>query len=320
MLGRRRARKLLSVTVCLMILNYNGRRHLQDCLPSALAASGKVKTRCPVVVVDNQSVEDDVEFIRSEFPAVEVVVAKKNDTLFSLNKVVSARSEDIVVILNNDMRFDEDFIEPLLGHFTKPDVFAVSAKMFNWEGTESTMGRKIGALRNFWFYKYSQHSVEKACLTLDAGGGCSAFRRSMFAELRGFDSLFRPAYWEDTDLSYRAWKRGWQIVYEPRSIIYHKIGATLDALYGRSKMTRLIARNGVLFTVKNCGGIYFILSYLFLLPLRAITNYCKGNTSLTLGIIDALPKIPLALKRRFEEFRFCRVKDDDFLARIMADQ
>lgn len=135
-------------------------------------------------------------------------------------------------------------------------------------------------------------------------------------ELGGFDPLYRPAYWEDTDLSYRAWKRGWKVIYEPRSVMYHKIAATLDELYGRPRMTRLIARNGVLFTVKNCGGGLFLLGYLLLLPWRVLKNYATGNRPLAYGIMDALPRVPLALKKRMEALGEGRVAEEVFLKRI----
>ncbi len=303
-------------SVCLLVLNYNGQRHLTECLGSALEAAKKYGGRCPVVFVDNHSSEDDVEFVRGRFPAVEIVTMKKNDYLFSFNEAVASRREDVVVLLNNDMRFDPLFIGPLLDPFRDADVFAVTAKVLDWAGRVVTTGKRTAYFRNFWFYKQWDHTQDAECLTLDAGGGYAAFRRSMFLQLGGFDPLYHPGYCEDTDLSYRAWKRGWKVVYEPRSLIYHKINASFGQMLGPDNVTRLIRRNEVLFTVKNCGGWIFTTVYLALLPWRAAKNYFTGNAPLAHGILQSLTRIPRALAGRCAENGSARLPERVFLARL----
>src|ERR1700692_4363639 len=100
-------------TVCLAILNYNGRKHLEHLLPTACAAARNFPGICSILVLDNRSTENDVEWIRREFPAVEVVVAPENDFLFSYNWLAEKRSEDILVFLNNDLKLHPDFVAPL---------------------------------------------------------------------------------------------------------------------------------------------------------------------------------------------------------------
>ena len=309
----------MSLSSCLMILNYNGKDYLRTCLPSALEASRSLGESCPVVVVDNQSTEGDIPFIHKNFPAVEVFSARSNDMLFSLNEAVSKRSEEIVVILNNDMRFEINFINPLLKNFQDSEVFAVSARVLDWEGRETTIAKRIAYFRHFWFYKKWDFGPRTSCWSLDAGGGCSAFRRKMFLELGGFDRLYYPAYCEDTDLSYRAWKRGWKVRYEPNALIYHKSGATLNSLHGREKIACLICRNEILFTVKNCKGNLFVLFFLVFLPVKFIQNIFLGNHFMVQGILDAIGKIPEALIKRFAQKPFVRVKDEVFLQRIMQN-
>lgn len=302
----------------LLILSYNGKAHLDACLSTALDAAGSLGSACPVILVDNRSTEDDVDYVHRKFPEVQVIIAKKNDYLFSLNEVVEQRPEEVVIILNNDMKFDRGFIAPLLRYFEDPDVFAVTAKVLDWDGSRTTTGKRTGRFRHFWFYKKWDHEVKSACFTLDAGGGCAAFRRKMFLALKGFDPLYRPGYYEDTDISYRAWKNGWKVIYEPESVIYHKIGATFNK-GGTENVTRLIMRNHVLFTAKNCGGMLFLAGYLLLLPWRAVHNYLKGNKPLFYGILEAFQKLPLALSQRFSS-RHTAVSDKQLLATIESGQ
>jgi GT2 family glycosyltransferase len=299
-----------------VILNYNGLEHLKTCIPSILKAVEQVQEGCPVVVVDNRSTDGSVVWLKQYYEMVEIVVAERNDYLFSLNSVIESRNEDIIIILNNDMHFDDKFISVLLPHFEDPKIFAVAAQVLNWDGTSITAAQLVGEIRCFWFYK--QWKMEREpCLTLSAGGGCAAFRRDMFIELGGFDPLYRPAYWEDNDLSYRAWKRGMKIIYEPSSIIYHRVGATLDETEGgRPAVTRLIRRNEVLFTLRNVGGWGFVLGYLGLLPVRMVRNLLVGNHAMWRGALQALPRVPKALARRRHDEK-TRVRDDaDFLVEI----
>lgn len=283
---------------CLMILNYNGQEYLRTCIPSALEAVQNFGFPCPVIVVDNHSTEGDVRYVQTQFPDIQIEGAEKNDYLFSFNEVLKRRSEEIVILLNNDMRFDTGFIRPLIQHFQDPDVFAVSCKTMNWENTRVMTSKRIGYFRNFWFYKRWDYETKTASLTLEFCGGSAAIRRSMFLALGGFDPLFFPGYAEDADISYRAWKRGWKIIYEPQSIVYHRVSASFEKTYSKFKLYALICRNEVLFTLKNCGNSRFFVIYLLLLPLRMLRNCLSGNVSAALGILWAFLKMPAAIKKR----------------------
>jgi GT2 family glycosyltransferase len=243
-------------------------------------------------------------------------MSKTNDYLFSLNEVVASRTEDVVVILNNDLHFDENFICALLPHFVNKDLFAATAKVMDWEGSCVTMGLRIGEIKRFWFYNRLHHNSSQFSIALDAGGACAAYRRSMFLELGGFDPLYYPAYWEDADLSYRAWLRGLKIVFEPASIVYHRSGGTWRKANGHSRVLRLKRRNEVLFTTKNVGSWLFVFVYLGLLPFRVIRDMLLGRHAQWRGMLDAVPRIPAALRRRFQQRHVCIRRDSDFLAEI----
>ena len=213
-------------SVCLAILNYNGKKHLQQLLPTACAAAKKFSGACPVVVLDNQSTDDDATWIEREFPSVETIVATKNDYLFSYNWLAENRSEDIFVLLNNDLKVDQDFLAPLVRHFQSPNVFSVSARSYDWNGAEVTSGPAHLKFNNgFYSWKFDSER-QKTCYTLFTSGGFMAVNRKKFVELGGFNRLFAPAYCEDVDLCFRAWRRGWRCIYEPKSIVWHRHQAT----------------------------------------------------------------------------------------------
>ena len=253
---------------------------------------------CAVVCVDNQSTDGSREWVRSAFPGVEIVEAPANDFLFSLNAVVASRREDIVIVVNNDMRFDEGFVAPLVSHFADPQVFAVGAAILTWDGSADTVGPRSARLRRWWFYKWWNYERQERSLTLEACAGAAAYRRTMFVELGGFDDLYRPGYYEDLDLSYRAWARGLKVLYEPASRAYHKESASMLERYGDSEKARLLYRNHLLFTIKNIGGPGFLAGFFLMLPYRVLGPLAKGYRVPLAGFLRALPRIPRALRRR----------------------
>src|SRR5262245_55353318 len=213
-------------SVCLAILNYNGKKHLEHLLPTACAAAKEFSGTSSVVVLDNQSTVGDVTWLEHKFPPVEAVIAPKNDFLFSYNWLAPKRTEDILVLLNNDLKLDPDFIAPLLGHFESPDIFSVSARSYDWSGTAVTSGPACLKFENGFYSWKSDTRLQKTCHTLFTAGAFMAVDRKKFLELGGFNRLFYPAYCEDLDLCFRAWRRGWRCIYEPASAVWHRNRAT----------------------------------------------------------------------------------------------
>ena len=279
----------------IVVLNWNGIEHLRLLIPSLRTAVATFGAPVPIVVVDNRSTQGDVAWLRDECPDVETVIAERNDFLFSLNPVVAGRSEEVVVILNNDMRVDANFLAPLLAHFDDPTLFAATARVLDWDGARQTTGQRRMAIRHCWYYQWWDLEVDRPVYTLDAGGGCAAFRRTFFAELGGFDPLYRPGYFEDVDLSYRAWMRGWRTIFEPRSVIYHREGATLVDRSKEARFRTMLARNQALFTLKNIGGWPFVLGYLALAPIRLL----RSDPYTSRGLLNAVPRVVRALRSRF---------------------
>jgi GT2 family glycosyltransferase len=284
----------------IIILNYNGIEHLEHLLPTCLAASDRFAAdhgaRVPVVVADNRSTKPDVQYIRDNFPAVEVIVSETNDYLFSLNPIVAARPEEVIILLNNDMRVEPDFIAPLLEPFRSPTVFVTVPRILDWEGKVVTNGQRLFDVNGFVFKERFDAAVENMAYSLEAG--CGGFRRSMYVELGGFDTLFRPGYWEDVDLAYRAWARGWQCLYVPASVIYHKVGATFGLDHDRPQ---LYHKNYQLFVTKNIGGWGFLIGQLVTLPVRALRTHRTHDVRDQFAAFrKAVPRLPLAVWRRLQ--------------------
>jgi N-acetylglucosaminyl-diphospho-decaprenol L-rhamnosyltransferase len=232
-------------SVCLAILNYNGKKHLEYLLPTACAAANKFSSTCAVVVLDNQSTDGDVTWVKREFPSVEAIVAPKNDFLFSYNWLAQQRTEEILVLLNNDLKVDPEFLAPLVRHFESPDLFSVSARSYNWNAAEVTSGpARLKFNNGFYSWKFDTEH-QKTCHTLFTSGGFMAVDRNKFVELGGFNRLFYPAYCEDLDICFRAWRRGWRCIYEPDSQVWHRHQASWSN-HSNGSLNSLELRNSLL--------------------------------------------------------------------------
>lgn len=208
-------------SVCIAILNYNGIQYLKYLLPSVESAAKIYQGSCRIIVLDNSPSDIDKSWIELYYPNIEVVSAPKNDYLFSYNWLLPQLSEEIVILLNNDLKVSDSFIEPLIRHFNYEDVFAVSATSLDWIGGKFTCGPSLLS-RQYTLYRWGYDcNRQEISHTLFASGGFSAVDRTKFIEIGGFNDLFHPAYCEDLDLGFRAWRRGWRCIFDPNSKVYH---------------------------------------------------------------------------------------------------
>lgn len=209
-------------SVSIAVLNFNGVLHLKSLLPTLRVACEAVPIPASVVLLDNQSTGADIEWVTENHPWVRSISADRNEFLYSYNSLLPRLTDDIVVILNNDIRVDANFLAPLLRHFRAADVFSVSARSFDWSGCATTSG-PARLICKSGFYDWSFDTArQELCHTLFTSGGSMAVDRRKFVELGGFNRLYYPAYSEDLDLCFRAWRRGWRCIYEPASVVYHR--------------------------------------------------------------------------------------------------
>jgi len=238
-----------------VIPNWNGRDLLARYLPSVEAAlAGDPANQ--IIVVDNGSTDDSAAYVRACFPRVKLLALDRNLGFGGgSNAGFREANNDVVVLLNNDMRVEPGFLAPLLAGFADPAVFAVSCQIFFSdpaklrEETGLTQGCwEDGALR---VRHRADPAIDGLFPCFYGGGGSCAFDRSKFFELGGFNHLFAPFYFEDTDLGYLAWKRGWKVLYQARSVVYHEHRGTIGKAFSADFIQGVVRRNSLLFAWKN---------------------------------------------------------------------
>lgn len=303
----------------IIILNYNGRELLANGIPSVLEAVERSGTVHEVMVVDNGSTDGSVDFLRGNFPSVRVLALDKNYGFAGGNNqgILVARY-DVVVLLNNDMVVDKDFLNPLLEGFADETVFAVSAQIYFQD--KGKKREETGKTRFFWdkgmIYCFHEAVDEsdyrrKYLPIVWAGGGSAAYDKAKFVKLGMFDELYSPCYVEDLDISYMAWKRGWKSLFCPESIVYHKHRATALRRYTNEELEVIIARHRLLFLWKNLTSPKYLLSHLCLLPLHIVKEIRRERRNILLkASIGALSRIPRLVRSRLRARPKAVVSDD----------
>ena len=238
-----------------VIPNWNGRDLLARYLPSVVEAMAGHPDN-EVIVVDNGSTDGSAAFIREQFPAVRVVALPENRGFGGgSNAGFEAASNDIVVLLNSDMRVEPDFLAPLLEGFTDPQIFSVSCQIFFSD--PNRLREESGLTQTWWdggalrVRHRIDDKVDRLFPCSYGGGGSCAYDRRKFLEIGGFDEIFAPFYGEDTDIGYLAWKRGWKVLYQPASHVYHEHRGTIGKRFSAEYIQAILHKNFILFSWKN---------------------------------------------------------------------
>ena len=265
----------------IVIPNWNGRELLEKYLPSVIEALAD-SPASEIVVVDNGSEDGSPQLVRERFPQVRLIALDQNLGFGGgSNRGVHEARNDIVVLLNSDMRVDRGFLQPLLDGFRDEKTFAVSCQIFF---SDPAKPRQETGLTEGWWQQGGLrvgHRIDPEITQLYpcfyGGGGSCAFDRRKFLELGGFDPLYHPFYLEDTDLGYAAWKRGWKVLYQPASIVYHEHRGTIGRKFSPGYIQDVVRRNFLLFTWKNIHSWRMLAGHFFFTWAAATVNWIAGD-------------------------------------------
>ncbi len=278
----------------ILVLNYNGRGLLGECLPSVVEAARRSPVPCGVTVVDNGSTDDSLAYLRREWPELDVA-SEPNRGLASFNAVLARIEESRVLLLNNDVKLDPDAVGPLLDALREhPDALFAAPCCWTfdrgeYEGMRTRVRSRFGLVQGLCRVPGHEAHVDRAGLTASAGP-VLAVDRLKFLALGGYDPIYFPGRIEDLDLGFRAWMAGWRGYYVPRSVAYHKGFGSFGPAFGAEGCDRLAARNTILFAWKNLGGAR-LAAHLAWLPIRVGFALLARRPGFPLALVEALGRV-----------------------------
>ncbi|MBX7222339.1 MAG: glycosyltransferase family 2 protein [Blastocatellia bacterium] len=306
--------------VSIVIPSYNGRHLLERFLPSVVASAVAYErqTQAPteIIVVDDGSRDGTVDWLKTAYPERVQCLVQPANRGFSpaCNLGFRAARFPIVWLLNNDIETSPNALLPLVPHFSEKEVFAVGCRAYRLGPTgERTTeidgaGRVAEMVRGFWkvYRSYDllpsyDRTAHGPLYTMMASGGYAAFSTEKLRTLGGFEELLAPFYWEDAELCYRAWKRGWTVRFEPESLVYHQASATIAHQFEPKAVSVVATRNRILMHWIHLHDTWWWMAHLFMLGLLLTGDAVQLKFHYWQALGQAWQRRRAARQRRWEE-------------------
>ena len=275
-------------SVAIVILNWNGRKYLEQFLPSVLASAYQHKK---IIVADNASTDDSVSFLQLHFPQIEIIQHKENQGFAKgYNNALKQVKADYYVLLNSDVEVTPNWIEPIIALMESDrSIAACQPKILSYNNKDFfEYAGACGGWIDHFGYPFARGRVFDVC-EKDAGqynnampcfwaSGASLFVRStVYHEQGGLDEYFF-AHQEEIDFCWRLQLNGYKVYVAPSSIVYHVGGGTLPK--GNAKKVYLNFRNNLIMMAKNLPvgvAIWKIPMRMMMDVLAAIRAILSGN-------------------------------------------
>ena len=283
----------------IIILNWNGRKLLEQFLPSVLAHS--LNDDCEVMVADNGSTDDSVDFLKTQYPDVPLIALDKNYGFAGgYNRAIEQVNAEYVVLLNSDVETTEGWLQTLVDFMdAHPQVVAVQPKIRSFHEKEKfEYAGAAGGFIDRYGYPFCRGRIfnvletdtgqyDDATPVFWATGACLLIRRKEYIEAGGLDARFF-AHQEEIDLCWRLNARGRGVMCVPSSVVYHVGGASLNKENPRK--TYLNFRNNLLMMYKNVQPQLFvsIFAIRYVLDFLAVVHLLlQGNFKNAQAVIKA---------------------------------
>lgn len=266
---------------------------------------------CEIIVVN----DDPSESIQKELRQWNNVILIENRCNMgfglTVNKGVTKALYQYIMLLNSDVLLQDTSYTKAFSHFeTDSSLFAVSFAQKEKDGSI------VGKNRIFWKNGFLQHEKANSLTSGHNGwaeGGACIIDRKKFDEIKGFDPLFSPFYWEDIDLSYRAWKRGYSILFDSRIVVEHHHESTIGVYFSKHFIKTIAFRNQLICIWKNITSKSLLYSHIPSLFKQILTKSVRGDFSFLSAFLKALFLIVPILKSRKEMQILSRKTDEEIL-------
>jgi hypothetical protein len=242
--------------VCIIIVNFNGRELLANCLASI--KKNTLYKNYKVIIVDNASKDNSIKMIKSKFKWVKLITNKKNEGFSRGNNIgikyaLKKYKPSLIYLLNNDTKVMVGWLESSINLFKQEKWGGmVGSKQLNFEGNPSIAYGDITPFKVRYYW-----GVKPKKVNWISGAGL-LIKTEVFNNIGLFDEKFNPAYYEESDLEERARKAGYLLIANPNSIIFHKGGETSHKVFSCEFQFELFYKNRIYYFLKNKSILYFL--------------------------------------------------------------
>lgn len=244
----------------MVIPNFNGIDLLPVILPSVFTALHQTGLPYEVIISDDCSTDESVNFIKKNYPEI-ILIESQSNSGFSkaINKGIFIAQKDYVLLLNSDVKLSGDYFSKQLKYLEQEDTFGVMGRIIGWNDDHIQDG---GKFPNFHFLKIKtsqnyyplEKHTEKWLPSIYLSGANAFVNREKLLSLNGFNELFSPFYVEDVDLSLRAWEMGWKCYYEHDAVCRHKTSVTIKSKSSKKYIKTIYYRNKMFLHAFHLNG------------------------------------------------------------------
>ncbi len=311
------------MNVDIIIPNYNGSHLIKKNVPGVLKAFEKYNGK--LIVVDDGSRQEErnalreiIDIFQKDTDIIKYIEHEKNLGFSSaVNTGVKNSEAKYVVLLNSDVVPSLNFLQSPIERLEHDNtLFAVGCMDESVEGEKKVLrGRGLARWRK-GMLEHFRGEVDRED-TFWVSGGSAVFRRELYQKFGGMDEIYNPFYWEDIDLSYRAQKSGYRIVFDSASTVVHVHGeGAIKKNFKNDKVTYTAYRNQFIFIWKNITDFRLLFSHFMYLPIHILGAVKRGDINFFKGFFLALKRLPAIINRRQKQKRYYKLSDADVIKNI----
>ena len=243
--------------VSIIIVNWNGQRFLEECFVS-LNNLNYPRDKYEVILVDNASMDNSIDFTRNKFPEVKVIKNEVNEGFCKPNNDgVRIAQGEYVVFLNNDTVVAQNWLKELvIGALSDPGIACCASRILYYDDKKriNAAGGKFTIIGGGFYRGYGEYDSDKYDIPAFTGFGCGAgvlAKKSFFETIGGFDEDYFASI-EEVELGLKAWLLGYKVLYVPGAVMFHKESGTFGSKgsYSPTKVF-LLTRNRLINLLKN---------------------------------------------------------------------
>jgi GT2 family glycosyltransferase len=273
-------------SLSVIIPNYNGKHLLKRNLPSVLEALNNSGCNFEIIVVDDFSKDDSIDFIKRYYPSIILIECTVNGGFAkACNKGLDIAKHELILYLNSDIQLIPNYFDGLFAYFDKPDTFGVMSKIIGLEGeTQDTArlysrnGVKIKA-NTFFHVKKPGFWTPTAYLSgANALVNAKKMKEIGGFEIGGFDEIFSPFYYEDFELGLRAWRLGWKCYYHHNTYCIHDHSSTTKNYKTANWVKSIFFRNRLMMQAIHLDYPYLLLWYVQIIVFDFLFLWIVGKS------------------------------------------